>query len=1188
MPSGLHVLYSPNLPLHESGQDQKTAGVDIVAVHGLAEDSRKAWTQQEQGVLWLRDLLPRSIHNARVLTFDYNSEPFLFTGSGFMETVQGQATTLVANLEAERSLINASQRPLIFVCHGLGGIIVKNALVHSASRTSHQTSHLNSVYVSTFAILLFGTPHDRIDIGKWLASSQSVFTTYDPGAVGNMRDSNAKPPITVHALDVITNQFAPLMKKIHLYLFWEGLATQLADGVEFFVEPSSAAPHTYDTERCGIMDSNHSGMVKFHEYDSSYRTVISALKKYCHSAPEIIAYRWKEAMAYLTRMRKSEASELTGLFLDIPDKTPIFGTEKKDTVEAVLQNEHFYPPCAISLDFIGQDDTIGALQKALEPEQNLLPMVKQKRFVLHGIGGSGKTQISAKYAQDNRKFYWAVFTIDASSHQTAKDSFCKIGKIGGLEATEDSGKHFLSQATKPWLLIIDNADSPDLSFKRLIVPGERGHILVTTRNPSLRRQGNVGNVELKGLKEEEAFRLLMKVADITPPWDPPTEMAGNEITKTLGYLALAVIQAGNTIYNKLCHLTEYLKFFQRLLENRRGKKDRCSTDDTDTRHAEFDDIFTAFDFSFQKIAIQKTVPSYDAIEILNVVGFYHFDSIPVDIFERGMNLEREQLRQLSVVSLRAQFVNAFVGRLRQPRALPRLLKQSIDGMHPLCIREALRELYASSLITYGKDEKSFSLHPLVHAWAKDRILSKERSLWAVIAFNTLMASIEISSQGTGEADSIFRRSLIPHLNSCLEACPTEFREFRSLKIGAGKFRRFMLLLQPTLVFTLREMIQNAAKCGVLYAQTGDFSKSAYHLSLVNESLVKLVGLDDARTMAAMLGLAGVLWGLGRLREAIDLQQQVVQARQKVLGLDHRETLQAMDSLGKSFWLNGQYCESLELQQQTAEKMRVHLGEEDDDTLNALDHLGVTLGSWRRFAESADIHQNVLTLRTRALQSNDLRVLETKSNLAMALLDLKQLHDARQLMEDVYNNRKLQMGKEHPYTLLALCYLSKIYIEQGEFHKAEETLVEGIAAGRRSLGEDHLGVLVGCGELARAYARQGRLDEAERLSLETVSKVKISRGNEHPDFAYGMWKLGELWEKKEEQAKAIKAYRTALTAIERRLTAKHPLYKIISDRITCLTENSDSNEPEDDHVANSSAEAGNYELEINRLQPTQPW
>jgi ATP/maltotriose-dependent transcriptional regulator MalT len=181
-----------------------------------------------------------------------------------------------------------------------------------------------------------------------------------------------------------------------------------------------------------------------------------------------------------------------------------------------------------------------------------------------------------------------------------------------------------------------------------------------------------------------------------------------------------------------------------------------------------------------------------------------------------------------------------------------------------------------------------------------------------------------------------------------------------------------------------------------------------------------------------------------------------------------------------------------------------------------------------------------------------------------------------------------MGKEHPYTLLALCYLSKIYIEQGELHKAETTLVEGIAAGRRSLGENHLGVLVGCGELARTFARQGRLEEAERLSLETISKVKISRGDEHPDYAYGMWKLGELWEKKEEQVKAINAYRVALTATERRLTKEHPLYKIISDRIRFLTKDSLADGFRDGDVANGPAKADIAELKTSPLQPTHTW
>jgi hypothetical protein len=76
--------------------------------------------------------------------------------------------------------------------------------------------------------------------------------------------------------------------------------------------------------------------------------------------------------------------------------------------------------------------------------------------------------------------YWAIFTIRATSAETAKDSFARIGKIGGLEDTESAGKYWLSQLEEPWLLIIDNADNPDLELTGFFPEGDRGHILITT------------------------------------------------------------------------------------------------------------------------------------------------------------------------------------------------------------------------------------------------------------------------------------------------------------------------------------------------------------------------------------------------------------------------------------------------------------------------------------------------------------------------------------------------------------------------------------------------------------------------------------------------------------------------------------------------------------------------------------
>ena len=139
----------------------------------------------------------------------------------------------------------------------------------------------------------------------------------------------------------------------------------------------------------------------------------------------------------------------------------------------------------------------------------------------------------------------------------AKNSFAKIGRLGGLEATKSAGKYWLSQPDTPWLLVIDNVDNPELDLPSLFVQGRKGHILVTTRNPDFRRHATVGSVELKGVQKRDALHLLLKRADVPRPWDAATEIIGNEVTKALGYLALALVQAGTSIFRKICDLKDY-------------------------------------------------------------------------------------------------------------------------------------------------------------------------------------------------------------------------------------------------------------------------------------------------------------------------------------------------------------------------------------------------------------------------------------------------------------------------------------------------------------------------------------------------------------------------------------------------------------------------------------------------------
>lgn len=739
--------------------------------------------------------------------------------------------------------------------------------------------------------------------------------------------------------------------------------------------------------------------------------------------------------------------------------------------------------------------------------------------------------------------YWAIFTINASTSETAKEGFCEIARIGGLALTEDSGKHFLSRSKKPWLLILDNVDDPDMIFETLMPTSRAGHILVTTQNPNLRKNANVGSRELQGLRKPDALQLLLKVACIHRPWDESTESAGNAIVEMFGYMALAVWVAGNQIYKNVCSLQGYIVSWKDARAQRSGPLPHID-EKTDKK----DNAYFALDMTLRKIVSRNSTSSQDAITLLKLVSFFNFDHIRVGIFEEAIHIRTHATADQAGTSFQARIFRALLSRLCPPAALPRFLREG--GNSILNVKKALLELYEFSLITYSTNSTSFSLHPLVHSWANDRIPTNEKPVWATIALNTLMAAIPIPSEAGMVMDHELQRNLVYHLNTCLDQCPDGVKKFAELEFGF--FRRITLYIQPTFVLLLQDQIKAAIKAGAIFGATGNFPQSLFYLLRAKEAMVKLLGPANPKTSFLMMKLSEMYWGLGKLSEAKDLQLQIISSREAILGADHPDTLRAKDALGQTYWLNGEYVEALELQKATAKKLQEKLGDDDKDTIDSLDHLGVTLSSWHRFEESERIHRKVLAAREEARETDMTKILETKMSLSMALLDQAKFEESKSLMEEVYRKRIEILGKEHPWTLWARLYLAKVYIDIGLLQESEEMLIDGVEAAKRSLGdENHLGILIGRGELSRVYARQGQVDKALELLLPTLDKLERHRGSDHPDYSYGLWKLGQLRELRNEWSEARDAYRLALEAVERRLTADHPRYRIYHDRLLSL-------------------------------------
>jgi len=68
-------------------------------------------------------------------------------------------------------------------------------------------------------------------------------------------------------------------------------------------------------------------------------------------------------------------------------------------------NEYYCIPYNLTPIFTGRGDVIQKLHDRCLPPKREDSLTEQKRFVLYGLGGSGKTQICLKFAQEYRERY---------------------------------------------------------------------------------------------------------------------------------------------------------------------------------------------------------------------------------------------------------------------------------------------------------------------------------------------------------------------------------------------------------------------------------------------------------------------------------------------------------------------------------------------------------------------------------------------------------------------------------------------------------------------------------------------------------------------------------------------------------------------------------------------------------------
>ncbi|QRV92201.1 kinesin light chain [Ceratobasidium sp. AG-Ba] len=695
-------------------------------------------------------------------------------------------------------------------------------------------------------------------------------------------------------------------------------------------------------------------------------------------------------------------------------------------------------------------------------------------FVLHGLGGAGKTQLALKTAEQSATMWTDVVFVDATSNETAESALAGFAKEKGIDQSHKSARQWLRTHRQRWLMIIDNLDDPSVRLKDIMPEGNHGSVIITTRIPGMAvlGRGGISECNVGNMEQNDGLELISKAAGIDVKASDKGEIdAAIELLEGFGYLALAIVQAGAYIRCSRCTISWYRDMF--------AKHHRGTLEKQIPALVRVDDyqktVYTTWHMSYDLLGTQ-------AQRLLHLMAFMHNTGITEEIFRRSAGELQSYPPSIPLTAAEKE-VRAYVTECLRPYI------DSSGAWDSSTFRNTLAELLSFSLVSHDRVNDAYSLHVLVHDWAGTVI---EHPTETAIEHTATLLAVSIDRGDTMESLA-YKLSVEIHVSRVLERC-----------------------MQPT--------GNNAAKFSEVYLRMGKYQKALVQTEIVLAVQRDRLGEDHDKTLTSMNRVAYYYCILGQYKKSEMLQEQLVEIRKRVSGHEHCETLEAMRNLASTYYDLGRDTDAQSLQLHILDTRKRVYGHEDPGTVTAMYELAVTYKAQGRYDEAQALLVQVVDAEKRARGDEHPETLASMHELASTYYSQGRYDEAESMQVHVLEVTKRRQGDEHPDTLTTMSNLALTYYAKGRYGEAEELQVKRLEATKRAYGEDHPSTLTSMNNLANTYHSQGRYELAEEFGKRVVDGREIALGATHPRRLASMRNLlatyKAMGERRKQQYKAL--------------------------------------------------------------------
>ncbi|KAF3164448.1 hypothetical protein TWF225_001662 [Orbilia oligospora] len=627
----------------------------------------------------------------------------------------------------------------------------------------------------------------------------------------------------------------------------------------------------------------------------------------------------------------------------------------------------FHMPSPRNRNFVGRAEKLRQVYEYFSGPNSIdIPRV----FALTGTGGMGKTQIALEYAYRHHHDYTAVFWVSSASEDTIRTSFIDImqrivkeqaritwpesppdyqaiaSKLGipglidrkgtvsaNLEAVDNIRSALFSWLQLPgnsrWLLIFDNADDLEtFSIKEYFPNQGSGAIFITSRRPEFSQSAK--QVDLDGLDNKSAVALLLNLAHLTDI-SGVLESEAMTLVEKLGFMPLAISHAGCYIHEAQLPLGNYLSYYNKAFMAMQSRKPRFGWNYRN------DTAATTWEISFSRVEEQDK----EAALLLLVCSYLN----PEEIFD---NLWEDEL--LDNVEIKNKIL------LLASYSLVKIIRFGI-----------------------------FSVHPVVHSWARER--SGQPG-----CFKTIRHAVEI----LGKASQ--RRDVSRDSNEW------KAREERRVVSHLEYLHQY---LKPLFSAFLQEERESN-----------------------NQMLFDHVH-----------NIAGVFSNQGKYDEAMQWYQRAIAGSEKALGKDHPSTLDTVNNIALVFGNQGKYDEAMQWYARALAGKEQALGKDHPSTLDTVHNIASVFSNQGKYDEAMQWYERALAGKEKALGEDHPSIFPTVNNIAGVFFNQGKYDEAMQWYERALAGKEKALGKSHPSTLATAECLSTLInnLNLSKYFRADESV-----------------------------------------------------------------------------------------------------------------------------------------------------